>query len=255
MKRATILLAVLVLLFSLCVVSCEAMFTTNIFGKLTHPKPSVADMQKMTPTEMQDFISSTESMNQLADDPSLKAAALANMAAVYGSGTTTADQQRAAVVAADISIKTVPDAVGLSGSILSALTSGSTLASGTPSDVASFIKAVLPDDIKGSVSPGAAMPSNFSEMIGAYLQANSAYQALGAGVGLDGGYAPGLNLSDGEKADIAVNAHSAYDLAYWINSLETSGPYSEVTVGAISVSETEDGKSFTVPISLRYSYR
>jgi Tfp pilus assembly protein PilN len=68
----------------------------------------------------------------------------------------------------------------------------------------------------------------------------------------------GVNTSfNGEllKADIAVNAHSAYDLAYWINSLETSGPYSEVTVGAISVSETEDGKSFTVPISLRYSYR
>jgi Tfp pilus assembly protein PilN len=57
------------------------------------------------------------------------------------------------------------------------------------------------------------------------------------------------------KADIAVNANSAYDLAYWINSLETSGPYSEVNVGAISVSESDSGKRFTATISLKYSYR
>jgi hypothetical protein len=206
MKRATILFSMLVLLFSLLMVSCEAMFTTNIFGKLTHPKPSVADMQSKTPAEMQDYVSSTQNMNQLADDPSLKAAALANMAAVYGTGGTSADQQTAAIVAAQISISTVPDALGLSGSVLSALTGGSALSSGSANDVASFIKDVLPPDIKGSVAPGAAMPSSFNDMIGAYLQANSAYQALGTGVGSDGGYAPGLNLSSSEKADIAVNA-------------------------------------------------
>jgi hypothetical protein len=206
MKRATILFTVLVLLFSLFMVSCEAMFTTNIFGKLTHPKPSAADMQNKTPAEMHDYVASAQNMNQLIEDPSLKAAALANMSAVYGPSAETLDQQTAAVVAAQISIMTVPDAVGLSGSILSALTSGSSLGSGTPSEVASFIKDVLPDDIKGSVAPGAAMPSTFSAMIDAYLHANSAYQALGAGVGTDGGYAPGLNLSSSEKADIAVNA-------------------------------------------------
>jgi hypothetical protein len=220
MKRATILLSVLVLLFSLFMVSCEAMFTTNIFGKLTHPTPSVADMQSKTPSEMQDYVSSAQNIKQLADDPSLKAAALANMAGVYGGGTTTADQQTAAIVAADISIKTVPDALGLSGSVLSALTSGSTLSSGSATDVASFIKNVLPPDIKGSVAPGAAMPSSFSDMINAYLQANSAYQALGTGVGSDGGYAPGLNLSSSEKADIAVNAV----IAGLIASVAPTGP-------------------------------
>jgi hypothetical protein len=50
------------------------------------------------------------------------------------------------------------------------------------------------------------MPSSFNDVIGAYLQADAAYQALGAGVGSDSGYAPGLNLSSSEKADIAVNA-------------------------------------------------
>ncbi len=57
------------------------------------------------------------------------------------------------------------------------------------------------------------------------------------------------------KVDIAVNSNSAYDLAYWINSLETSGPYSEVTVGMISSSDTEEGKRFTAPLSMKYAYK
>ena len=222
MKRASLLFIVLVLLVPLLLVSCEAMFTTNIFGKLTHPTPSVADMQTKTPAEMEDYISSTQNLNQLADDPALKAAALGNMAAVYSVGNTSVDQQRAAVVAANIAIMTVPDAVDLSGSILSALTGGTTLASGSPTDVASFIRNVLPADIKGSVSPGAAMPAGFSAMIQAYQQADSAYQALGAGVGTDGGYAPGLDLSSSEKADIAVNAV----IAGLIGSVTPSGSLS-----------------------------
>jgi Tfp pilus assembly protein PilN len=68
----------------------------------------------------------------------------------------------------------------------------------------------------------------------------------------------GLSTSlsgDSIKVDLSVNSNSAYDLAYWINSLETSGPYSEVGIGGISVSNTEDGKRFTVPISVRYAHR
>ena len=57
------------------------------------------------------------------------------------------------------------------------------------------------------------------------------------------------------KVSLAVNSNSAYDLAYWINSLETSGPYSGVGMGGISVSETESGKRFTVPMVLEYTYR
>jgi Tfp pilus assembly protein PilN len=57
------------------------------------------------------------------------------------------------------------------------------------------------------------------------------------------------------KADITVNSNSAYDLAYWINSLETSGPYSDVGIGSISATDTEDGRRFTVPVTVKYSYR
>jgi len=54
---------------------------------------------------------------------------------------------------------------------------------------------------------------------------------------------------------LTVNANSAYDLAYWINSLETSGPYAAVEIGGIAVNDTEGGRKFTVPISMKYTYR
>lgn len=54
---------------------------------------------------------------------------------------------------------------------------------------------------------------------------------------------------------MTLNANSAYDLAYWINSLEVSGPYKDVTVGAIAVTDTEMGKKFTLPLSMKYEYK
>jgi hypothetical protein len=205
MKRATVPFPILVLLLSLSLVSCDSMFQTNLFAKLTHPTPSMADISSKTPAEMQTYVSSTENMNQLADDPALKAAALANLESVYSGGATTVDQQTAAIVAAEISIQTVPDAAGLSASAQAALAGGIAL-SDSPSDISSLIKAALPKDIKDSVSTGAAMPSTFAAVIDAYLQADAAYTALGTGVGADGGYAAGLGISSSEKADVAVNA-------------------------------------------------
>lgn len=54
---------------------------------------------------------------------------------------------------------------------------------------------------------------------------------------------------------LAVNSNSAYDLAYWINSLETSGPYTAVEIGGIAVTEVEMGKRFTVPLTMKYTYK
>lgn len=68
----------------------------------------------------------------------------------------------------------------------------------------------------------------------------------------------GLNTAvDGEglKVDITLNSNSAYDLAYWINSLETAGPYSEVMVGGITVTDAPGGKRFSTPLGLKYSYK
>jgi len=54
---------------------------------------------------------------------------------------------------------------------------------------------------------------------------------------------------------MGVSANSAYDLAYWINGLEPSGPYSAVEIGGISVTEMETGKKLTVSITAKYTYQ
>jgi hypothetical protein len=242
MKQAKLLSPMIVFLVSLFLVSCDSMFSNNLFAKLTHPTPTVAEIASKTPAQMQDYISSAENLNQLADDPALKAAALANLAAVYGSVATTVDQQTAAVVAADISIKTVPDAASLSASVQAAIISGTKISSASPSDLASLIEAALPSDIKGSVVPGAAMPANFADMIDAYLQANAAYAALGAGVGADGGYAPGVGLSSGDKAEIAVNA-----LISGLVSAVVPANGNQTTAEALWAALTGSTDSFSIP--------
>ena len=57
------------------------------------------------------------------------------------------------------------------------------------------------------------------------------------------------------KVDISVTSNSAYDLAYWINYLETSGQYTEVVTGAIAITETEDGKRFATQLTMKYASR
>lgn len=64
------------------------------------------------------------------------------------------------------------------------------------------------------------------------------------------------SVSGGQvKVDITLNSNSAYDLAYWLNHLETSGPYSEVGIGGISVTETDEGKRFSAPLTMKYAFK
>ena len=53
--------------------------------------------------------------------------------------------------------------------------------------------------------------------------------------------------------NISLNSRSAYDLAYWINYLETSGICSGVEVGGISIAETEEGRTLTAPVTFSYT--
>ena len=52
-----------------------------------------------------------------------------------------------------------------------------------------------------------------------------------------------------------VNSRSAYDLAYWINALETNPKYSAVGVSGIAVSDNEAGRVLTTNVTLNYVYR
>jgi hypothetical protein len=258
MKRWTALFSLLVVLVSLSMVSCDAMFSTNVFAKLTHPTPSAAELAAKTPSEMQDYVSSTENMNQLADDPDLKDAALTALG--YGEAQTppasalTPDEQLAAIVAAEIFIQTVPDAAGLSASVLGALAGGSALSSASESDIASFIESVLPAGIQDGVAPGAPMPADFAAMIEAFISANDAYEALGQGlVDGGGGYAAGLDLTSSEKADIAVNAvisglvaavvpaSGTAAEALWLALTDPAGASSYITVPSTAIDDLTSG--------------
>ncbi|HAF94562.1 MAG: hypothetical protein A2021_00050 [Elusimicrobia bacterium GWF2_52_66] len=51
-----------------------------------------------------------------------------------------------------------------------------------------------------------------------------------------------------------VNSRSAYDLAYWINALETTPGCSGVNlIGGIAISEDDSGKLFVTQLTLKYA--
>jgi len=54
---------------------------------------------------------------------------------------------------------------------------------------------------------------------------------------------------------LPVSSRSTYDLAYWINVLETDPKCAEVTLGGIAVSEAESGKILTTSIAMKYTYK
>ena len=59
---------------------------------------------------------------------------------------------------------------------------------------------------------------------------------------------------DALKVTFGVNSRSAYDLAYWINALETTTGYSGVNlVGGITISEDDSGKLFVTQLTLTYA--
>ena len=53
----------------------------------------------------------------------------------------------------------------------------------------------------------------------------------------------------------AVKSNSAYDLAYWINALETNPKYSEVNITGISATDTETGRTLSTNITVKYTDR
>lgn len=212
MKRTAIFISMLVLLLSVGLVSCDAMFQTNLFAKLTHPTPSAADMATKSPGQLQEYMNSATNLKMLANDAALKEAALSNLAAYYVASpgnsvdATLSDVQTAAIVAADIAIKTIPDAAGLSNSILAYVASGSNISTDSNAAITSLVEQVLPQDIAASLTAGDAMPTTFVDMIDAFMQANAAYQVLGKGLAGSTTYADGTDVSTNAKTEIAVNA-------------------------------------------------
>lgn len=61
----------------------------------------------------------------------------------------------------------------------------------------------------------------------------------------------GSNLS----VNMAVNSRSAYDLAYWINALETDPKYSDVNISGISATDSDTGRTLSTSVTVKYTYK
>ena len=203
MKRRTVILSVLVLPLTIALVSCEQMYSINLFEKLTQPAISAASVAGMTTAEIVALTGSADSMAKLAADKAAKDAALAKLEAVYGVDCSTGTGQAAAIAAADISIKTVSDAAQFAASAINLVTINFSSASTT--DIVNALTGILPADVAGSLSSGSAPPAAFVEMLNAFTSASSAFTALNDGIGLGGSFAdPGI--TNAQKTEIAVNA-------------------------------------------------
>ncbi len=205
MKRTPSLIVFASLILALGLVSCDAMFENNLFAGMTHKELTVDSIQTQSPSELKETLDSQVYMDQLAEDQELKDAALGTLESAYTApgATDTAEGQTAAILAADIMIDTVPAAAQFTASIVGIITDVETLGD-NPENMAETLQGILPLSIQESLTGGQTEPpADFVAMIDAFLAANDAYQALGAG--LDGGdYV--ADVSDGEALDIAVNA-------------------------------------------------
>jgi len=208
MKRTTLCFSLFVLLLALSLASCDSMFTTNIFAGITHPAQTTASIKAMSTTDLANYVASNANLQTLANDSSLKAAALDNLAATYASTSiaSTADKQLAAETSATISIKTVPSATQFSGSLLGAITGAATNNTdlSTESNVLAVIKTALGTDALGGLSTTSAPSASFTAIISAFSAANVAYTALGNSVESNG-YS-NTSMTSSSKNEIAVDA-------------------------------------------------
>jgi hypothetical protein len=250
MKRTRSALPLLLLPFLLALTSCDQMFNSNLFAKLTHPTPSVADIAQKSPDQLLQYVtSSAANVQTLADNPDLKAAALQSLSTTYKDASATAvDQQTAALAAAVISIQTVPAAAELTTNLVSAIVNQKNLSTATTADVSALVQSILPSDIAASVG-APTPPAAFVAMIEAYTQANAAYTALGNGVVSGGGFAAGVDLGSSgaqqsaTKNDIAMNAI----ISGLVAAIVVPPNSSDSTATALWNGLNGDTTAFTVP--------
>jgi hypothetical protein len=205
MKRRTVILSVLVLPVSIALVSCEQMYSINLFEKLTQPAISAASVAGMTSAEIVALTGSADSMAKLAADKAAKDAALAKLEATYQEDCSTGTGQAAAIAAADIAIKTVSDAAQFAASAINLVTINFSSASTT--DIVNALTGILPADVAGSLSSASEPPAAFVDMLNAFTSASSAFTALNNGIGSGAAFAdPSVEADSAKKTEIAVNA-------------------------------------------------
>jgi hypothetical protein len=183
------------------------MFQNNLFSGVTQQKLTSDSVAAMSASDIEALLNSAAAMKQLGTDAAAKKAALRKLSAAYDTPAerATAAGQAAAMAAAALSIKTVPDASQFSSSAIGLITSLSFSSATTPASVTDALKSILPSDIAGKLSSSTQPPAAFTTMIEAFTSANSAYVALSSGVTATSGYADS-SLGSNDKMEIAADA-------------------------------------------------
>ena len=198
MKRSLQLAAVAALALSLA--SCDALdklLSVNLF--YTPLKVSASDIQGMSLAELERMTGSPSFMEALAKDPALVAAVTAKMDAIISdSGSSPAQVQGAAAVAASVLIETTAAPKIINGIVSEFASGGSNLPS-NETELVDFIEGLLPPEL---YTNGVLDETAFVRMIDNLIFANDFYKSMGDSIGADG--VQGVNV--GEAAQNAVIA-------------------------------------------------
>jgi len=219
MNRKPILLPASILIAVLFLVSCDQMFTMNVFKAAGLGQVGVSSADEIGSmssadafTAINDAASSPKFFETLEGDSAVKNAYLDKLlAAASDSSLPKAEQEQALVLAASIELETTAASTVVSN-IVSSLTSGT-----GNIDVEETIKSIMPTEITSQMRPGSPAPAEFTEMIEAFSNANRIYTDLGTRIGADASLPSGSATSAGDVAQLAL-------VSYVVSSVESTDP-------------------------------
>ncbi len=207
---ARVKVAALLIVTGVLCAGCSAFFQFNAFASLdTPPAPSLADYRGADGlTKLAADLSSPAVVALLIGDPALVQQVKGYLLDTFLSGSlTTSDQQTAAVLYSDLSLKTTSGDT-LVNNVVTAIMS--TPPSG---NLASIINSIIPASVLADPTGGA-----FEAMVQGLLDANVAYGALGTSIPAYGAPA-GVNLGD-----VAQKAAVAYMMRAVVEAVKADSP-------------------------------
>jgi hypothetical protein len=178
----------------LTLAGCSAFFEFNAFSSLD--KAAVPDPSRYQGSgglaNLQADLASPSVVNALKSSPSTVATILANLDNAYGVTTgplTTPDQQTAAILYADLALKSTSGDALVNNIVATVMTQ-------TTGNLQSVLSSIVPADV-------AADPAKFAAMVNGLLAANIAYDKLGQSLASLPA-PPGMNMGDtAQKAAVA----------------------------------------------------
>ncbi len=209
---------------SLALAGCAQLFEFNLFAGLDNPPtPSAADYTGAGGLDaLGEDLNSPATVAALAAEPAVVQQILDDLEANYwGDGVIGDDDSQAAILYADLALKTT-EGEELVNNVVGALMDGSLTSS---SDIATLLASIIP--------PAAlADEATFTAMVEALLEANDAYEQLGLWV--DGPDADGAwdnPLPPGSlPGDVAQKAIVAYTMAGLVDAVVTDPDMAPITV-------------------------